>query len=377
MNGLPQLTDRPAPSRTLFTPQPRRIAVFDTSVLTSDVIAAVRRGRTSGLVQGMETGVVRGFIPHQVWAEVPRVLVDRHRERGGFDLAAAEDQWWSTYIPLVRVVCSDGLPVPPVAVVVARRDSSDVGTATLTALLGPAVLLAADSDLIESGVAGAEWGRTRAAVGRVSTTEMSTRIVFNSTGWMAENLIRWIVAQVKTRPAMTIAATVAMGATLMRRRASRRGISCPGVSPANDRPRLRDQLLPAFEQMLDQYQASEAIWTAAEYTDPHNAGLLQQVAVILARADEPMCRTKILEGLKSGPGHPLSGTGHRHAMGGLDRMLHRFPAFNEAARGRWQLGRSNVAFRMAPREAPPDTGSGPADPEDLPGPDVSNPAQKR
>ncbi|MFE9889809.1 hypothetical protein [Streptomyces scopuliridis] len=37
----------------------------------------------------MRHGTLRGFIPHYVWAEVPRVLADRKREGGTFDLARA------------------------------------------------------------------------------------------------------------------------------------------------------------------------------------------------------------------------------------------------------------------------------------------------
>jgi hypothetical protein len=67
------------------------------------VVAALKRQQPSSLVEGMRAGTIRGFIPLYVWAEVPRVLQDRHREGGSFDLVAAEALWWSTYVPLLRV----------------------------------------------------------------------------------------------------------------------------------------------------------------------------------------------------------------------------------------------------------------------------------
>ncbi|MFF9186438.1 PIN domain-containing protein [Streptomyces misionensis] len=70
-----------------------RIGVIDTSVLTSHITAALKRRQPSAILAGMQHGTPRGFIPHYVWAEVPRVLADRTREDGVFDLAAAERLW--------------------------------------------------------------------------------------------------------------------------------------------------------------------------------------------------------------------------------------------------------------------------------------------
>ncbi|MCZ0999704.1 hypothetical protein O1M63_18815 [Streptomyces mirabilis] len=67
-----------------------RLGVFDTSVLTSDITAALKRGKPSSILAGMRHGTLRGFIPHCVWAEVPRVLADRKNEGGDFDLVKAE-----------------------------------------------------------------------------------------------------------------------------------------------------------------------------------------------------------------------------------------------------------------------------------------------
>lgn len=41
-----------------------RVGVFDTSVLTSDIIAALKRGKPSSILAGMRYGTLRGFIPH-------------------------------------------------------------------------------------------------------------------------------------------------------------------------------------------------------------------------------------------------------------------------------------------------------------------------
>lgn len=102
-----------------------RLGVFDTPVLTQDVTAALKRGQPSLILAGMRHGTLRGFIPRYVWAEVPRILADRKREGGTFDLARAEKLWWEQYAPLLHVVCVDGLPMTAAADKLAHEDLSD------------------------------------------------------------------------------------------------------------------------------------------------------------------------------------------------------------------------------------------------------------
>ncbi|WP_405776202.1 PIN domain-containing protein [Streptomyces sp. NBC_01538] len=142
-----------------------RLGVFDTSVLTSDITAALKRGKPSSILAGMRYGTLRGFIPHYVWAEVPRVLADRKDEGGNFDLVAAERLWWEEYVPLLHVVCVNGLPMSVAADRLAQEDLSDVGILQLADVLAPVVLLAADRDLIRLDVAARDWPALRAVLG--------------------------------------------------------------------------------------------------------------------------------------------------------------------------------------------------------------------
>ncbi|MFF0764297.1 hypothetical protein ACFYWH_30340 [Streptomyces sp. NPDC003737] len=43
-----------------------RLGVFDTSALTQDITAALKRGKSSSILAGMQYGTLRGFIPHYV-----------------------------------------------------------------------------------------------------------------------------------------------------------------------------------------------------------------------------------------------------------------------------------------------------------------------
>src|SRR4051812_5462164 len=57
----------PRLGRTLWSHGPLRLVVFDTSVLTSDIIATLERRERSSLLAGMSKGTVRGFITREVW----------------------------------------------------------------------------------------------------------------------------------------------------------------------------------------------------------------------------------------------------------------------------------------------------------------------
>ncbi len=83
--------------------------VIDTSMITSDVIKTVKWGLPSPLYLAMRTGLVRGFMAHHTWAEVPRILAKR-APREGADLAAAEKLWWQSYVKVIRFVPTGDLP---------------------------------------------------------------------------------------------------------------------------------------------------------------------------------------------------------------------------------------------------------------------------
>jgi hypothetical protein len=83
--------------------------VIDTSVITGDVIQTVKHGLPSPLYLAMRTGLVRGFMAHHTWAEVPRVLAKR-APRECIELASAEKLWWGSYVKLIRFVPAGDLP---------------------------------------------------------------------------------------------------------------------------------------------------------------------------------------------------------------------------------------------------------------------------
>ncbi|MEU3051781.1 PIN domain-containing protein [Streptomyces griseus] len=306
-----------------------RLGVFDTSVLTSDVVSALGRGEPSSILAGMQHGTLRGFIPHYVWAEVPRVLADRKREGGAFDFRTAEELWWREYIPLLHVVPTTGLPMTPAADKIAHEDLSDIGAAQLTGLIGPVVLLAEDRDLIRHGIAAKDWRKVRAGLGKLGGAEAKVRVNITLTlhaGRGAARLGRLAWAY----PVVTTVVAAAFGIGMHGLRGRLRPEAQAAWKEAGK------TLAMVFGTPFVEHEKYEAAWNEVEYGAP-GVDLLSKVARTLACSPQPLTRTAILEKLSPPLAEP-----HRRQMDGLGRLLHRFPAFHQAGPGRWQLGRSNV-----------------------------------
>ncbi|MDQ0577827.1 hypothetical protein QF030_000005 [Streptomyces rishiriensis] len=312
-----------------------RLGVFDTSVLTQDVTAALKRGQPSSILAGMRHGTLRGFIPHYVWAEVPRVLADRKREGGTFDLARAEQLWWQQYVPLLHVVDVNGLPMTAAADKLAHEDLSDVGILQLAGVLAPVVLLAADRDLIRQGVAVPNWETVRSVLGKIGKAEagmQGSTSALLGTGYTLAGAVRLA----RAHPVAAGVAVAAAGAYAYRNRS--RFTSDTRAALA----RFGTEAVKVLGEPFVQHEVHGRDWAQAQ-RGTAGGDVLSQVARMLARAPEPMTRTDILAALPTAVQEP-----HRRQMNGLGRLLHRFPAFHQAAPGRWQLGRTNMQITAPP-----------------------------
>jgi hypothetical protein len=334
------------PRRDALNTGPLRLGIFDSCVLTEDVIAALYRRKPSSLLAAMRQGTIRGFIPHHVWAEVPRVLEDRKLEGGAFYLDAAWSLWWSQYVPHLYVVCTDHLPITEQARILARRDISDVGSLTLLSVLAPAVLLTSDPDLLDSGLAHGNWKQVRAALGKVGPAEESAQRQVRGASFATELTLRGGFAGMgkaarfaRDHPLIAVIAVALTAEGMRRYRRAHPDQFQSTVKPAL--AKIGASMLKDFTQALEQHRAGEVIWMEAERGDTDGSGL-QRVARLLA-CRSPMTRTAILEELGEIPGFS-----HRQAMDDLYRMLRQFPMFCEVTPDHWQVGRRDIAFQHAP-----------------------------
>lgn len=323
-------------TRTLYQREPLRRALLDTSVLTTDIIAATRRPAPSSFVAGARAGTVRCMIPVHVWEEVPRVLADRHHEGGRFDLGRALQLWQSRYAPVLYVVDTAGLPMTEEAEVLAGRDASDVPMLLLAGVIAPVVIIGTDADLVDSGLAVADWVALRAALGDVGVTEgrmadleRQADILVNLTTDLIRGTMR--LSDPKRLAAAAAVGTVVAGALYWRQRKH------PRV-PSQRQPVLPVVLEDAWTRMAAlsaRHTRGEDRWRRAELGTP-GVTLLHRVARTLAGSRDPLTRTAIVERL----GAAVPGAGHTGRMAAVLDVLTAHAMFVDVTgRGHWQVGR--------------------------------------
>jgi hypothetical protein len=317
-------------------------AVIDTSVITGDVIKAVKGGLPSPLLLAMQTGLIRGFMAHHTWAEVPRVLA-RRASREGVDSSAAERMWWTSYVKVIRFVSTADLPEanPELERALQGRDTSDMPTLRLASLIGPTVILASDRDLQDIGLAYERWWEVPEVVRKVvagrGSTEFAARAVFGA-GYGTFAAVRGIARALQHPPVAIAAVSVIAAGFLSRRfwypyfRRQVDRITPPAWEGITNAARF---VIGRFEE----YGAALVVWSSAQ-RGQRGSSLTHRVARVLATSPKSMTRTEITARLR----RDVAQHGHRAVMNDLYVMLHRHQAFCEITRGRWQLGKENANF---------------------------------
>ncbi|MFE2296392.1 PIN domain-containing protein [Streptomyces sp. NPDC059452] len=326
----------PTVRRTLYLRGPLRRALLDTSVLTTDVIAATRRSAPSSFVAGARAGTVRCLIPVHVWEEVPRVLADRHREGGRFDLERALELWQSLYAPVLYVVDTTGLPMTPEAKILAERDASDMPMLLLAGVIAPAVLIGTDKDLVDSGLADSRWTELRSALGDVGVTEGRMIDLEQQAGAMLSLTGSAVRRALLPREPKQIVATAAVCAAAVG------GLYLWG----RKRPSVPSQRKPVLPVLLEyvsrrmtaheaRHTRGEDRWRQAELGMPGDT-LLHQVARTVVGSRKPLTRTAIVQHL----GEAVPGTTHTGRMAAVLDVLSAHAMFVDVTgRGHWQVGR--------------------------------------
>ncbi|MEU3862565.1 hypothetical protein AB0F03_35475 [Streptomyces sp. NPDC028722] len=224
----------------------------------------------------------------------------------------------------------------PEAEVLAGRDASDVPMLLLAGVIAQVVLIGSDADLVDSGLADADWVALRAALGDVGVTEgrmidleRQADIVLNLTG----NVIKGAIRHTDPKRQAVAAAVMApvAGALYWRQR---------------KHPRVPSQRQPVLPVLLEhvstriaahaaRHTLGEDRWRQAELGMPGDT-LLHRVARTVVRSREPLTRTAIVERL----GEAVAGAGHAERMAAVLDVLAAHAMFVDVTgRGHWQVGR--------------------------------------
>ncbi len=314
-------------------------AIADTSALVCDLMWSSRTGRPSRLLMAMQVGVVRVYVAEHVWAEVPR-KIDELGDEGKLDAAVAAELWWTSYIPLVRVVDTGLLPHIEAPTDLVNRDRSDTPTERLRSLLAPVVVLATDKDLIKLGLAHEDWFQAASAGGAIAMagggmyggTLLTVGVVHGVAGLarLTMRLFRLPVVQAIVIGALTLGiATHELWRPAIKRRL------CSAKDRSGD---WTDALLVAIDGVVDLVGNAFTAWDAS-MTGTLGGTSTHELARSLA-SSHASTRTELVHRLRP----DLEPGEHHRLLARLRPVLEDCSAFVESSRGRWQIGRAGVDF---------------------------------
>lgn len=240
-----------------------RPVVVDTSFLLPDVVWSARHRQRSMLLECVEFGLLRPFAAHHVWAEVPRKIGELASD-AGVNRQLVEAVWWREYVSRIQFVDVDGVSVPRFGIL-ALRDPSDLPTFALAELLAPVVVLAADRDLRDPGIAAPNWIALVQAGDTMTIAASGTwgSLVAVRLGGYAIMSAGRGVGRLARHPAgqvALVAAAFVLALTSHRWWPKvREHLSCA-------RPRFEsfiDRLLPIVSDVMERYETAQEAWESA------------------------------------------------------------------------------------------------------------------
>ncbi|MGH2711758.1 MAG: hypothetical protein ACRDH9_11205 [Actinomycetota bacterium] len=350
MPEKPSFIESYAPLGVDSTQVPFRIrpAVVDSSALLADLMWTSKHMRPSGFLMSVRFGTLRPFITPTVWAEVPRKIQEVAADRD-VDARLAESVWWCEYVPRLRVVDVQQLPVP-LQSEIEGRDSSDAPTFALVGLLGPVVVLAGDKDIIDLGMAAGNWMEaTQAARGIAAAAGSGWAGLFSlrAGGYALVASSRGLarLSRSPTGPVVFAVATLALAMTypLWAHRVR------PALAAFRRGARtFLDGALAMANEIAGEYQESDAIWEEATRGEPGST-LVHRAAAALAASPGPLSRTGIARLVLA----DATQSSQRALVRDLGELLASFAPFFSLNARYWQLGLAGADFGVAGEDESP------------------------
>lgn len=311
-----------------------RPIVADTSALVADIVSSTRSRTESPLLQAMGFGGLRVFIPHHVWAEVPRKLSELG-SRGVVDPESAARLWWTRYCSLIRVVDTGRLPSSPAFNLLARRDPSDAPIAALVGLLAPVVVLAGDNDIIDSSLADGAWwiasksGETLSLAGVGAFSGSALTLGTLDASWKAA---KWTYAQLGNPWVQLAVGLVIVGLVITRE------LWSPSVRSkfrelGGNMGGIVEAVGPAIGHLAEEFERARLHLQQASIGSPGDS-IVHAAARCLAVSGRPLTRTELAASMS-----PDAATqAQRLLVRSLGLAMGECSAFVQIASNRWQLG---------------------------------------
>lgn len=278
-----------------------RAAVADTGPLMNDVMKSSARGQPSPLCSALQIGLVRAYAPFHVWAEVPRGL-EKQAKRLGLSYAELEWVWWNWYVPHIRFVDCADLPRSRAYRRLAERDPTDPDTVSLFEFIAPAVLLAEDGDILESGFAYEDWREFYDVTNDISSSRaqlMASSFGLALTGRGIASAGRGVLRLTSTPASrwVGLAAVAAVAVAVLR---WRRPINAAWVKHRSAIGQMLSNTVTLITAFVHKLKGADAKWNAAQRGSA-GTSIPHRIGASMATSPEPLTTTELVHALDLNP----------------------------------------------------------------------------
>lgn len=314
-------------------------------MLMNEVVQSVRNGNLTSLLISLHRDSARLFIARHVLVEMERDLLSYADDRR-VDANSAMASWRGRYLPYIRVVdVPDTWGAHNAAVMaVAARHHTDAPTARLATALAPCHALVEDGDLTGNGFGDRNW----LPVAHAS----ANRVIID--GYAGALWLPAVLTSELTKSAYRSASRLPGWAQLLLGAVAAAGFCYWQHSGHAQRHLVKVRSLlqevariygPILTTVAEREQHAQATWQDNVVAATGHHSTSEQVARLLAVADEPMTATELARTLGT-PG-PMK---ERTTL--IRTELQQSDAFTQFSRGRWQLGEpaSNMKALISPSE---------------------------
>lgn len=312
---------------------PHLVGIVDTNTLLSSIENDCRKGFRSRLLRMSDDGTATLYAADHVLDETYEHL-PRMAKRGLVPLATLRAHFEAEYLPALRFVTMSDVDGPDEQVL-AITDTDDVPTGWLAKLIAPCVVFSDDRHLKKPGFAPKDWQRAAKSVLDIADGVRDQAVTVNVAALPARGavgLAKLLGRQTGISP-WAIGAVVLGGGALLLKRPDRRRVAASFAVRA----------LEAVGTMLGAGVAQErrGVEKLREVilTAPSRPTIRQQVAITLARQNEPLLAAEVYELIQAHfPDEP------EVSLQVVRAVLEEGTEFVRVQRYRWQLGRE-----VAPR----------------------------
>ena len=297
----------------------------------NEVVQGVRNGKLTSLLAALFHDSARLYIARHVLVEMERDLPDFAAGRG-VDPTVAVAHWHGRYLPYLNVVdvpSAWGKNDTRVAAV-ADRHLTDLPTAHLAVALAPCHGLIEDPDLTENGFGNANWLPVTHASANHAEMEFIASALGIPTVLSAE-LVKAAARALGRLPdwahlVLTVAGTASLY-WLQNDDRAKQSLRRVQAAVRN----IVDFCAPIATQLLVRDDQARETWHNNVVYPSDNRSLSEQLARLLALADQPMTASELAKMVNTPGSLRDRGTAIR-------AQLREHSAFTEVSRGRWRFG---------------------------------------